>query len=257
MSDLPTTLLLVDGALLRGSALADELDLARQGVALYADLGEEARAVGPWLLPYGGQPLGDWPLPLRLGASIVQSQGDVKTVHQHLSSLRTVTMDDGQRFYLRFADTRALGAMQRAWPAALLARIKGPIERWQWVDRRGQPAQFAAGLVGDARPLARVSLAHFDALVKEGADDRMATGLEALRLPGLAPCRDGRQFAWMEQALAWCRSENIAAWKLQREVARLAVLSGGTALMDKLLTAAVRHAHLTGETTPIEQWTLT
>lgn len=250
-----TTLLLVDGAMVGGSPSAQALKLAEQGVALYNDLGEPARATGPWLLPYDEwAQLSEQPLPQRLGMSVVSAKVSVDDLLGHLQSLRTVTMDDGQRFYLRLADTRALTAMMRAWPADLLARIKGPIERWQWVGRGMQVTHFAPDVAGVSRPMPRITLAQFEALVQAGEADRLAAELETMNEPGLQPCRDAEQFHHAQQALGWCAARAITTWRLRCAVARLAVLSGGKVLLDAGFDCAAQQAQHTGEFGCIDAW---
>lgn len=207
-------------------------------INLYADLPAEAAAVAPWLVPATSDGLAAaLPLPARLGVSLLATQLDLAALADHLRRLRYLRMADGQEFYLRFADMRVLQACERAWPASQLARIKGLVESWAYVNRSGVWQFFASDVRGVAQPLGPVSLQAFEALIEAGAADRMALALEKLREPDLMPTQHADQFTRVEQALSFMQTriaagEGLAAWEVQRAVARQCVLSDGRVLQD-------------------------
>lgn len=209
-----------------------------EAINLYADLPSQAAAVAPWLVPATSDELAaTLPLPARLGVSLLTTDLDLADLANHLRRLRYLRTSDGQVLYLRFADMRVLQACERAWPASQLARIKGPVERWAYVNRSGVWHAFAPAVRGVAQPLAQVSLRAFEALIEAGAADRMALALEEIDEPGLMPTRDAKQFAMVEQAMAFIREQAAAgspvgAWDVQRAVSRQCVLSGGRAIQD-------------------------
>lgn len=56
---------------------------------------------------------------------------------RHLSSLRYVRAPDGQKFYLRFADSRCLTSLWHVLTERQRARLLGPIVSWQYMNRHG------------------------------------------------------------------------------------------------------------------------
>jgi hypothetical protein len=249
-----TVALLIDASV----AALDALVPATKGnlvYALYADFGEQAASLGPWLIPADSAlRLHELPLPQRHGVSVVNSEVSFEALKEHFVSVRTATMTDGQRFHLRLADTRALTAMMKAWPARLLARIKGPITEWNWIDCLGQPQSFAPEVSGVRGSLPLVTLDQFDAVVQAGRADALAADLEALNEAGLRPCHDAAQFQHVPAAVQWCDDRRIGSWTLRRAIARQAVLSDGGALNDGRFSAAVDEARHLGDCAPVDAW---
>jgi hypothetical protein len=184
----------------------------------------------------------------------VNSEVSFEELKEHFVSVRTLTMPDGQRFHLRFADTRALTAMMKAWPTRLLARIKGPITEWNWVDRWGQPQSFAPEVSGDRGSLPLVTLDQFDAVVQAGRADALAADLEALNEAGMQPSHVAAQFQHVQAAVQWCDERQIESWTVRRAIARQAVLSDGGALNDGRFSAAVDEARHLGDCAPVDAW---
>lgn len=227
-----TSALLIDAAVARDTAAVSWLDQPT-AINLYADMPSEAASVAPWLVPEQTlEALGTLPLPTRYGFSHIASDASLDEVAAHLRQLRHLQTCDGQRFYFRFADTRVLQACEQAWSQPVQARIKGPVTRWTWHDRRGAHRSFAPAVAGIRRPLEALSLAQFQALLDAGAAHRMAHALKELREPELRPVEDADQFDHVEAAVAFMGAEPPYGWPVQRSIARLAVLTGGRVLQD-------------------------
>lgn len=223
---------MIDAAVVRGTLAVSWLKRPN-AINLYADLSPEAAGVAPWLVPEPlSDNLGTLSLPARYGCSQIVSDASLDEVVTHLRQLRHLQTSDRQRFYFRFADTRVLQAREQAWPQPMLARIKGPINRWTWHDRRGVLCAVAPEVAGIRRPLEVLSLAQFQALIDAGAADRMANALQELREPGLHPVQDADQFHHVEAAVAFMGTEPPYGWTVQRAIARQAVLTQGRALED-------------------------
>ncbi|MBI5333323.1 MAG: DUF4123 domain-containing protein [Burkholderiales bacterium] len=216
-------------------------------INLYADLPSAAAAVAPWLVPATSDELATTlPLPVRFGVSLLMTELDLAALADHLRGLRYLRTTDGQVFYLRFADMRVLQACERAWPASRLARVKGLVQSWTYVNRSGAWQSFAPAVRGVAQPLGPVSLQAFEALIEAGAADRMALALDKLREPDLMPTQHADQFSRVEQALSFMKSRaaegnGSATWEIQRAVARQCVLSDGRVLQDADFVALLAH----------------
>lgn len=232
-----TRVWLLDAAMVSSTPAAAWLTQPH-AINLYADLPSEAAAVAPWLVPVTSDELAaTLPLPARLGVSLLTTKLDIAGLADHLRGLRYLRTADGQVFYLRFADMRVLQACERAWPASQLARIKGLVQSWTYINRSGVWQSFAPAVHGVAQPLGPVSLQAFEALIEAGAADRMALALEEMDELGLKPTQDAEQFAMVERAIGFIRAQAAAgspvgAWDVQRALARQRVLSGGRAIQN-------------------------
>lgn len=70
--------------------------------------------------------------------STLHAQTDFDILGRHLVALRYLHTQDGQRYYLRYADSRCLTAL---WPVLMASQqraLLGPVQRWVYTDRRMQ-----------------------------------------------------------------------------------------------------------------------
>jgi hypothetical protein len=249
--------LLVDGAVARGTALLSRV--REQGaLALYADLGDMAAEVGPWLLPDSNlDAAGATELPLRHGVSELRSGAEPKTLAAHLQTIRHIDTADGQRFYARLADARALRALWLVLHASQRHELLGPIDTWEWIDRYGQRQQLQCDPSLGAHA-GRVPLGLDDAqlarLLELSLADQLCAALVELDEPALRPDTMADQFALIEQhALPYLNANGIEHWPLQRAVARQFVLHGaGLAQLPEFM-AAVAQARSAGPET-LDRW---
>ena len=255
MSGARTHHLLVDGALWHDRPPVPGLDLERHGRALYEDLGDAAARVGPWLLPWPADlDLASVPLPTRLGLSQLEVEVSPEALFQHLMRLRQVAMDDGQRFFLRLADTRALAAMAQAWPKDLLAALKGPVLAWRWCDRDGHWVDWVPGLAGCVRPLRALRLSEFEALVSAGEVDRLAAELEGLGEEGLKPVQDPAQHRLVARTVAWLAQREPLPWPWRWSIAWQAVRTDGLALRSADFEQCLAQAWAAGDLALLRAW---
>lgn len=134
--------------LLDASALTPaEIDMLRQLAQphwLYAHIHDDrAASVGPVLLEMhaGAAPLiqtlqGDetraWAL------SSLHTEADLDSLTRHLTALCYVHTEDGQRYFLRYADSRCLVALWPVLSQTQQAALLGPVRCWSYSDRQGQ-----------------------------------------------------------------------------------------------------------------------
>ena len=227
--------------MLRGSALMHAITADARAVPLYGDLGAEARGVGPWLLDGSfAIELDQLPLPGRLGISRWQTDAGLKELLEHAKAIRHLQTDDGQSFYLRYADTRVLDAVKTALPEGMQATVQGPLLHWTWLDRDMQPARFlAAGRERAHTRALKLTTAQFESLLAAGLPDRLALMLEELNEPELRNLHHASAFVPIRAAAAFLRENHIEAFSFQRAIARQAVLTGGAALRSDEFMAAV------------------
>lgn len=252
---------LLDAALLQGHPLQARLN-GTDAVALYGDLAPQAAAVGPWLLAGADlQALRALELPFRYGAAIVQWQGELSIAIQHLRAMRTVTLQGGERFYLRFADHRPFQAVLSMLRKPRRARLLGPFEGWTICDRYDQIVDLAAGLPARAdtsasNPLLHLTNRDMDTLQDLQLPERLSAAVTELQEPGLQPGTNPTQFQCIEAAAAYARTNGLTSWPLLRAVALLAVRTGGAALQTVAFGETVLAARERGDAQPVLDWTL-
>lgn len=250
-----TRCLLLDGALLQGHALM--LAARATGLPLYEDLGAAAQEVGPWLLPDVSLADVDLPeLPVRHGMSELSTDSALGTLRAHFGAIRYIETHDAQRYFLRYADTRAVAAMKLALHETQLAVMCGPIKEWAHIDRRGKRAVLLEGLAcprsADSR--LRLSPKQLAAVLDAGLPDQLCLALEELEEPRLSPATDVTQFERVEAAAHWLRLKGIDSFPLQRAVARQVAICGGAALSTPSFMVAVEAAQQRASAALIDDW---
>lgn len=254
----PTThAVLLDAAMLRHSAKWAELSVRPDAIPLYADLGESATSVGPWLFP--GLRLVDvqptpWPLPERLGCSEIEYIGSIDDLQRHLLNMRVAQLEGGQTYYLRYADMRALEALVCALATpSQRALLAGPITSWRYIGRGGE--ETAVGQRGRwpaPSPIAarRLSLSNrqLGQLLDASLADRLAAAVDELAEPGATPQTQPGQFEQVVQAARFALEQPIDAFVIQRALAHKAAVQESGFLSDPAFLDAL--PMLSGSTDP-------
>lgn len=141
--------------LLDGSALApsevQSLTRAQQIRWLYDHVDDEqAMFVGPVLLApcaaadqVADQLQSDEPRAWAVATLLAET--DFDTLARHLVALRYLHTQDGQRYYLRYADSRCLTALWPVLTAPQQRALLGPVQRWAYTDRHMQSHAVSLG----------------------------------------------------------------------------------------------------------------
>lgn len=196
--------LLLDGALLRKHPLLSALKQSGTGHALYASLGADAQEVGPWL--WMDKTLSDvevLELPARHGISEIHCMAGLDDLLMHFAQIRHVETHDAQRYFLRYADMRAMRAVRAALDDAQWRFLVGPITLWAYPDRHG-----ALQLIVDEAPAfernglnrLRLNMKQLNALMEASLADQLCLAVEELQEDGLHPDTDPSQYANVEVA---------------------------------------------------------
>jgi hypothetical protein len=231
---------LLDAAIWRDFREFDALMRIANATPLYADLPSlNAKQLGPWLLDadtFCACVPADEPraLPWRFGLSRLSTEESWASLAKHLESQRGVAMADGDRYYLRYADTRALDGLERALTDEQKQQLKGPIAHWHYVDRFGQEREFGAGLSADLRRHAEIVLSaeQSDRLLEQELAGTLAEYLETGR-EGSDQCRlSAVQYGHVEASVAFLLRHGIEPLDVQRHVAAVAVGTDGAVFTD-------------------------
>jgi hypothetical protein len=247
---------LLDGALLHGKPTL--VDFARQPelVSLYADIDEGAALVGPYLLIDKTTTDIDsmsWPLPERLAASDLEARGSSEDMIAHLLSIRFLRLADGTKFFLRFADMRAMAETLQAVRGSYQAQqLIGPITSWRFVGRDGK--------VVDLVDIAAIKTAHesakrfprasssevvlterqLDGLLDGTLSDRLAHAVVEINEPNLNPVTSAEQFVLIQAAADFIRQHLVESFSMQRAIALSALTSHGRCFAEEQFAIDVR-----------------
>lgn len=251
---------LLDGALLRDAPFWSALKTQTGSIALYADLGDDAADVGPWLVPgeAWSMPV-DLPLPWRHGVHALSHCESRQVIQAHFEAVRYVWTDDGQRFYLRVADARTLRAAATTLPPHMQRQIRGPVAHWCYWTFEGTPESFAPPQ-GDGRPgrsqasTLTLTLNQFEALIDAGTADRLAEELAATHEEGIKPTHDAEQFRLVLAALGYAGERHVVSQQMRRAIARAGILSKGAVFGDPAFEKEVERAMASQSSLDREAW---
>lgn len=240
--------ILFDAAVCRGLSQFDDLTQTAGAVALYADLpSHDAGLFGPWLFEasaFHAIVPDDIPpaLPWRYGISHLSSVAGVADLAMHFKSQRSIAMADGDRYYLRYADTRALAALKRVLTPRQMHQLKGPVARWRYLDRFDEDQEFGETVAGDLcrREMIVLSDEQSTNLLEQQLAALLADEIDTTSDGVLDPHRVAAQYQHVEEAAAFVLSHGIEPFEVQRHVAAVTVETGGTLLTDKQFLDHVR-----------------
>lgn len=241
-----TTAVLLDGALLHRKPQLAALSIQSKLLPLYADLGDAAASVGPYLLlGKTTAELGsaDWPLPERLSASDLETPRSAQELITHLQSIRYLYLADDSQFFLRFADMRAMAAtMEAVYGSHQAQELIGPITTWSFTGRDSQlvhlvnPTLEKAGhhkaSTSRAKATSRVTLTQrqLDRLLNASLSDRLAHAVVEINEPGLDPTGNAAQFKHVQAAAVFIQTHSVESFPMQRAIALRALTSNGQCL---------------------------
>lgn len=255
--------LLLDGALMDGSAAASELCKQPEAVALYRDLGEEAARVGPWLIPSGidiDSQLAGWRAEREdadFGIAWLHATSSTDELIAHLHCLRYVSAyrQPSKRYFLRYADQRGMTAL---WPTLYPAQQKallGPVKDWSWRSLDGIEVTLTASSVDSdvALPL-HLRVEQFHAMTEEAAlgDLVVATGEsfpEFVTQHTLA-----QRYTATRSARDWCVSHEINAVPWRMAVVLATARHDGRNLLDASFADTTQRARAEDDMSLILAW---
>lgn len=142
--------LLVDGALADKCPAGQQLRSLKMAVPLYQDFGPEAAIVGPWLIEStaeANQFLQQWQESREdaaFGIAWLKTSVAKTTLQKHLVQMRYVRSahQPDKRYFLRYADTRCMGALWPSLRPEQQATLLGSISCWSWQQLDGNTTQL-------------------------------------------------------------------------------------------------------------------
>lgn len=188
--DLPTGQrlhLLIDGAFIPGLHRGIHPDRKVMLFAALPGCSDEALDLSSFLTPFDPDDpsiqrmlhrCSGWPM-----VSVIQTHEEMKQLAARMAAW-TVIEADGQRFHLRFADTRRIPAIVRVLNPSQRSELLGPAKSWTYITRSG--AWQALGLDGvdsNAATNPTLDTRQFGLLVEDSSIDEMLA-LFTQRHPG-------------------------------------------------------------------------
>jgi|GEM_PF-5690604 len=256
---------LVDGALARGMLDCQAL-LRQPGVwAIYEDLGTEAAAVGPILtttpanMLIDAGTLANASLPARrawgYAHASLQTSEDAAAVVTHLRRSRYLYTQDGQRFFLRYADARCLLALWAALEEPQRKALLGPVERWTVLSADRKSVSLLASAVNQAvttplklngRSLETLTRAMWSWSLLGAAEEAD----EALVEKG----SDASALLWCDRATAIANEEPRSGFAVETMLAVALIRSDGRADSDATFHQALHRARQANDAHEIQRW---
>lgn len=253
---------LLDAAIWRDFPHFDALMRTANAVPLYADLpSADASLFGPWLLqaeafeacfPGDESRSSPW----RYGVSRLATDAVLASLVKHLESQRSIAMADGDRYYLRYADTRALDALARVLTPEQMSQLKGPVAHWHYRDRFGEDREFGAGVPADSRRHAVIVLSESQSarllehqLAGALADELAVSGGDPDQLDLSAD-----QYPHVEASAAFVLAHGIEPFNVQRHIAAIAVETEGAVLTDARFTKQVDSLRASAQWHELTKW---
>lgn len=174
----------------------------------------------------------------------------------HLESQRSIAMADGDRYYLRYADTRALDALARVLTPEQVRQLKGPVMHWHYLDRFGDEREFGAGLPADPRRHAMLVLSEGQGvrLLEQQLAGALADELAAGGGDPPQPHLPAGQYPHVEASAVFVLQHGIEPLDVQRHIAAVAVETRGTVLTDARFLAQVESLRASGQWHELMKW---
>jgi hypothetical protein len=249
---------LFEGGALRGSVHHAWLLEQPQTQRIFADLDEEAAAVGPLLLPASSaaealvQRLRAEPGPQRFACSQLDCQAPVLMLVEHLQQVRYLFAGttNRQRYLFRYVDGRAFNAVWQALDSYQRDCLLGPITAWESLDHTRPVCRTGQGVAPEL----------FVELLLQPAQWHQV--LEADRIGGLheaakrladeldvgQPIAD---YGLTTEAYCWLRGRRITDTSVQVVVTAAAWRLGLAVFEARGFEAAVEAAQSLGDTTAL------
>ncbi|HZZ03403.1 DUF4123 domain-containing protein [Paraburkholderia sp.] len=253
---------LFDAAILQASAHFEALTHCPGAVSLYGDLSSyDAHRFGPWLIEAHTFDVivsanTSLAVPWRYGVSRLTSGADLSELVAHLESQRTIAMAAGDRYYLRFADTRALATLERLLTCEQKRQLKGPVARWRYLDRFDAEREFGEAVSSEPRrqDMIVLSEAQGERLFELQFAQTLADDVHATSGGELHPHLIAAQYRLIEVAASFVLEQGIEPFEVQRHVAAVTVKTDGALLSDARFLEVVRSVRASGRWHELMKW---
>ncbi len=254
---------LIDGALLnQAPEHSDALREVTSAATLYADLGEEAARLGPLLVSANDSTskiIQQWKKTQPtacFGCNLLHTSANNAQLVQHFHAIRYVrpARNITKRFFLRYADNRALAALVPTLNDKQRAKLLGPITHWQWHDLTDKQH----GLKHDASELPATSLLtlrrnQFKAMADQARlGDLLVTTQQNFPAINEKPLVEQHQH--LQQVNKWCQERAITGMDHQSVILGAVITHGDQFIRHHPFQEAVEHAREINDPMHLIDW---
>lgn len=179
----------------------------------------------------------------------IHAQADFGTLEQHLVAVRYLHTQDGQRYYLRYADSRCLVALWSVLSPSQQGALLGPIQHWAYTDRQAQPQAISLG--HEAAKAAfnrfpaqlRLNNQQLDGLLERTWPDQMLYSV-AERQPHLGQSLTSWQrYTCAQRVCDWLLAEQEDRYPVQVEMLKLILSNASLDWDDDQWAASLKVSH--------------
>ncbi|MES1948702.1 hypothetical protein C84B14_15211 [Salinisphaera sp. C84B14] len=255
---------LFDGGVIAGTSASSTLSDHPSAHPLYADLGAEAAAVGPWLAEADAA-IRELVTTLRadetrsVGVSVLEiSAVSFSRLVDHFKSLRFIQTRSGARkYFLRYADGRAIASLWNVLLEPQRLALLGPIAAWEFTTPHGQRKKIAATQLANDTPPAmlpiRLNPKQFNNLLDESrTGELLATTIDMF--PELRTVPANERYGLAQQARTWLSTRHIEHDTLRLAVTATCLRTRGAALDDQSFEQVVSQAKETAQLDAVLAW---
>jgi len=173
--------------------------------------------------------------------SFVATTKNMHVLKDELASKSLVHTADGERYLLRFADTRVLPALAAAFAPSSWAWLTHSLRAWSYIDRGGALRDLPLAQEGITPPSTfSLSDKELAGLLEHGQPDAVIDVL-AEKMPDLLPQSQHAEFyARIADTCTLARTHDVDAFPDVVALATLACVTDGAALTDPALHTLLR-----------------
>lgn len=224
---------------------------------LYDDVGDEqAKHVGPVLIspcrsfePFAVQLQADearaW------SVARLDTQADLDSLTRHFKALRYLHTQDGQRYFLRYADSRSLTSLWPVLTAPQQRAFLGPVHRWAYTDRhmkncaieRDDVAPLYADSLWPMSVASRLSNEQLDDLLQRSWPDQLLQTVTE-RQPGIGQTLSyGQKYMRAQRLCGWLQSVQEERYPVQVSMLKFLLSQQPVGDDDEWYTHAIKTSY--------------
>lgn len=180
----------------------------------------------------------------------LHAQTDFGTVAQHLVAVRYLHTQDGQRYYLRYADSRCLVALWGVLSASQQGAMLGPVHGWAYTDRQAQPQviglahESASGTCARSTMSLRLNNQQLGGLLQSTWPDQLLCSV-AERQPDLGGhgLTSWQRYTCAQRVCEWLLAEQEDRYPVQVEMLKLGLSNASPDWDEAQWAASLRASH--------------
>ena len=185
-------------------------------------------------------------------ACALHTQVDFGTLERHLAALCYLHTHDGQRYFLRYADSRSLVALWPVLSTSQQGALLGPVQRWVYTDRQAQ--RKAISLNNDAssntatRPATQLRLSNqqLGGLLEATWPDQLLCSVSEKQPDIGRSLTPWQRYACAQRVCDWLLAEQEERYPVQLDMLKRILLKASPDWDEAKWLAALKMSHQAG-----------